>query len=90
MHNCSISRGSGSSIGALVCFVMAGIGYFCSRDYPGVEGLNTDSNGKPRPWGDRYEDEYLVIQEMQETLPARYRNTNKSPKKPSGRGKPSG
>lgn len=60
MHSCSISRGSGSSIGAMVCFVLAGIGYFCSSDYPGVQGLNTDSDGKQRPWEDRYEDEILT------------------------------
>jgi len=58
-HNCSFSRGSGTSIGAMVCFLLAGGGFFCSSDYPGIQGLNTDRNGKQRPWEERYEDEIL-------------------------------
>jgi len=48
-NGCSFSRGSGISIGAIVCYILAGIGFFLSRDYPG-EGA------KPVP-GDDDDDE---------------------------------
>lgn len=67
VHSCSFSRGSATSIGAIVCFIMAGNGYFCSSDYPGVQGLNTDISGKERPWEDRYEDEILHNEDTLET-----------------------
>eukprot|EP00537_Pseudo-nitzschia_pungens_P003197 CAMPEP_0172358458 /NCGR_PEP_ID=MMETSP1060-20121228/2772_1 /TAXON_ID=37318 /ORGANISM="Pseudo-nitzschia pungens, Strain cf. cingulata" /LENGTH=304 /DNA_ID=CAMNT_0013079683 /DNA_START=69 /DNA_END=983 /DNA_ORIENTATION=- len=32
---CSFSRGSAVSLGAIFCYIIAGIGFFSSRDYPG-------------------------------------------------------
>lgn len=37
-NGCSFSRGSGTSIGATVCFIIAGMGFFLSSDYPGEDG----------------------------------------------------
>lgn len=61
-NNCSFSRGSGTSIGAAVCFVIAGLGFFRMRDYPGKNGLSKDEHQlqpwvQPRP--QRREDRYM-------------------------------
>ena len=38
-YNCSFSRGSGTSVAAIVCYIVAGLGFFFTKDYPGEEGL---------------------------------------------------
>ncbi len=39
-YNCSFSRGSGTSLAAIVCYIVAGLGFFFTKDYPGNEGLD--------------------------------------------------
>jgi len=39
-YNCTFSRGSATSLAALVCYLLAGTGFFLSQDYPGVDRLN--------------------------------------------------
>jgi len=39
-NGCSFSRGSGVSIGAILCYMIAGMGFFLSSDYPGNDGMN--------------------------------------------------
>eukprot|EP00751_Fragilariopsis_kerguelensis_P027478 CAMPEP_0170880632 /NCGR_PEP_ID=MMETSP0734-20130129/32550_1 /TAXON_ID=186038 /ORGANISM="Fragilariopsis kerguelensis, Strain L26-C5" /LENGTH=386 /DNA_ID=CAMNT_0011264191 /DNA_START=422 /DNA_END=1582 /DNA_ORIENTATION=+ len=34
-HNCTFSRSAGYSIGAIVCYLIAGVAFFFSKDYPG-------------------------------------------------------
>lgn len=62
-NNCSFSRGSATSIGAMVCYVIAGMGFFLSSDYPGIEGLHTDDGDERKV---RYEDEIVPYQEDRE------------------------
>lgn len=38
-NNCDLSRSSGLSIGAILCFFIAGLCFFCSFNYPGEEDL---------------------------------------------------
>ena len=37
--NCSFSRGSGTSLAAIACYIVAGMGFFFTKDYPGNEEL---------------------------------------------------
>jgi len=41
-NNCSFSRGAGYSIGAIVCYLIAGLAFFLSKDYPGDLYNNDD------------------------------------------------
>lgn len=36
-YGCSFSRGSGLAVGAIASYILAGIGFFLSNDYPGDE-----------------------------------------------------
>ncbi len=38
-YNCSFSRGSGTSLAAIVCYFVAGLGFFFTKDYPGEKVL---------------------------------------------------
>ena len=38
-YNCSFSRGSGTSLAAIACYIVAGLGFFFTKDYPGNEDL---------------------------------------------------
>jgi hypothetical protein len=38
-NNCSYSRGSATTIAAMACYVIAGMGFFFSSDYPGAKVL---------------------------------------------------
>lgn len=42
--NCTFSRGSGLSLAAMACYVIAGLGFFFSKDYPGEEALEKKEN----------------------------------------------
>lgn len=60
-NNCSFSRGSGIGLSAMVCYIIAGMGFFSSKDYPGPKVLdNVHDDERPRsdPQEDRYEDNY--------------------------------
>jgi hypothetical protein len=71
-NNCSFSRGSGTSIAAMASYVMAGMGFFFSSDYPGVKALedNNSNNDEEeyeyrrepelKPLEEHYEDEVVV------------------------------
>ena len=39
-HNCTFSRSAGYSIGAIVCYLIAGVAFFVSKDYPGENNIN--------------------------------------------------
>lgn len=42
-NDCTFSRGSGTSIGAMLCYIVGGLGFFLSSDYPGIPKLMTYS-----------------------------------------------
>lgn len=56
-NNCSFSRGSGTALAAMACYVIAGLGFFFSKDYPGVKVLEKEDDKKSRSESmeDRYE-----------------------------------
>lgn len=45
-RGCYFSRGSGLSVSAIACYVIAGIGYFLSRDYPGEKASTVSGGGE--------------------------------------------
>ncbi len=62
-NNCSFSRGSGISLASMVCYLIAGLGFFNSKDYPGESILdkleerkkNHDEKSQPESMDYRYE-----------------------------------
>lgn len=52
-NNCSFSRGSGTAIAAMACYVMAGMGLFFSSDYPGAKALE-----------DNYDEDEVLVYEV--------------------------
>eukprot|EP00531_Pseudo-nitzschia_arenysensis_P002763 CAMPEP_0116153114 /NCGR_PEP_ID=MMETSP0329-20121206/21048_1 /TAXON_ID=697910 /ORGANISM="Pseudo-nitzschia arenysensis, Strain B593" /LENGTH=291 /DNA_ID=CAMNT_0003649953 /DNA_START=188 /DNA_END=1065 /DNA_ORIENTATION=+ len=64
-HNCSFSRGSGISLASMVCYLIAGLGFFNSKDYPGESILDKleeqnkktydDEESQPESMDDPYE-----------------------------------
>lgn len=45
-YNCSFSRTAGYSIGAIACYIIAGIAFFLSSDYPGTLYDDEDRDGQ--------------------------------------------
>ena len=45
-YNCSFSRTAGYSIGAIACYIIAGIAFFLSSDYPGTLYDDEDHDGQ--------------------------------------------
>jgi hypothetical protein len=45
-YNCSFSRTAGYSIGAIVCYLIAGTAFFLSSDYPGTLYDDEDDDGQ--------------------------------------------
>jgi len=72
-NNCQFSRGSGISLASMVCYLIAGLGFFNTKDYPGesiIDKLDERKRGtydeevsQPESMDDRYSDELEPLPE---------------------------